>query len=363
MSQVTVVPSDKLIIVNGVDLRFDFSAPSNLHALQWFGDTGHQEWTDKSNTVLNEQNYTTEVAPYVALWQSEKTRLDKLAEAAAAEYNSLPKVRERKLLELDESWQVAESTGVIQSSLGFPVDANQRANRDVSGLISQFEMSSVTTTQFCDANNDFHEVTLDNLKVLQLELIQYAQSLYATKWQLRAAIEAAKTADELNAIDIKFVTDFTPTPVVLTPDTPTGSVVIDEKTSGPAIARALEWVGGTPDALTAGALEGLAKSGYSTSEDATMMLGSGYTAWCHEFTGTGDVIQTMPNITNERDGFLLFIRNSKTTGNVTLNPGGLGDTLDGKSSYVVAPGHSVLCFLVMLRAGGWSSTKLVNTKA
>lgn len=253
----------------------------------------------------------------------------------------LEEARTDKLTELSQKHHEAEEGGILQSSLGFPVDVNTRANRDVSGLISQMEMTSVTTAQFCDANNAFHEVTLDNLKVLQLELIQYAQSLYATKWQLRAAIEAAKTADELNAIDIKFVTDFTPTPVVLTPDTPTSGAVIDEKTSGPAIARALEWVGGTPDALTAGALDGLAKSGYSTSEDATMMLGSGYTAWCHEFTGTGDVIQTMPNITNERDGFLLFIRNSKTTGNVTLNPGGLGDTLDGKSSYVVAPGHSV----------------------
>lgn len=247
-------------------------------------------------------------------------------------------VRTEKLVELSQKHHEAEENGVLQSSLGFPVDVDTRANRDVTGLISQMEMTSVTTTQFCDANNDFHEVTLDNLKVLQLELIQYAQSLYATKWQLRAAIEAAKSVDELNAIDIKFVTDFTPTPVVLTPDTGTG---IDEKTSGPAIARALEWVGGTPDALAAGALSGLTKSGYSTSEDATMMLGSGYTAWCHEFTGTGDVTQTMPNITNERDGFLLFIRNSKTTGDITLVPGGQGDTIDGNSSYTVTPGHSV----------------------
>lgn len=253
----------------------------------------------------------------------------------------LEEVRTDKLSELDNLWSTAEETGVIQSSLGFPVDANERANRDVVGLISQMEMTSINKTQFCDANNDFHEVTLDNLKVLQLELIQYAQALYATKWQLRASIEAATTVDELNAIDIKFVTDFTPTPVVLTPDTPTGGTVIDEQTSGPAIARALEWVGGTPDALAAGALQGLAKSGYSTSEDATTMLGAGYTAWCHEFTGTGDVTQTMPNITNERDGFLLFIKNSKTSGTVTLVPGGLGDTIDGNNSVVIPAGHSI----------------------
>ena len=114
----------------------------------------------------------------------------------------------------------AEKVGIVHSSLGFPVDANERANRDISGLISQMEITDLNKTQFCDANNDFHEVTLDNLKTMKLELIQYAQSLYATKWQLRAAIEAAKTVDELNAIDIKFVTDFTPASIILTDDTP-----------------------------------------------------------------------------------------------------------------------------------------------
>lgn len=127
----------------------------------------------------------------------------------------LEDVKKNKFAILSQKHHEAEKTGVIQSSLGFPIDANERANRDVSGLISQMEMTNIDTTQFCDANNDFHEVTLDNLKIMQLELIQYAQSLYATKWQFRAAIEAAKTVDELNAIDIKFVTDFTPAPITL----------------------------------------------------------------------------------------------------------------------------------------------------
>ena len=129
---------------------------------------------------------------------------------------TLKEVCTKKLFELSKKHHEAEETGVIQSSLGFPVDASERANRDISGLISQMEMTNIDKTQFCDANNDFHEVTLDNLKIMQLELIQYAQSLYATKWQLRAAIETAKTVDELNAIDIKFVTDFTPALITLT---------------------------------------------------------------------------------------------------------------------------------------------------
>lgn len=32
---ITVVPSDNLIIVDGVALCFTYAAPANLHALQW----------------------------------------------------------------------------------------------------------------------------------------------------------------------------------------------------------------------------------------------------------------------------------------------------------------------------------------
>ncbi|WP_298032255.1 tail fiber assembly protein [uncultured Desulfovibrio sp.] len=94
MPRVTVVPADRLIIVDGEALRFDFPAPANLHALQWDGDKGHMEWTDDYNMVLDATLYSEEVAPYVALWQAEKARLVAEAEAAEAarleEYNSAP---------------------------------------------------------------------------------------------------------------------------------------------------------------------------------------------------------------------------------------------------------------------------------
>lgn len=92
MPQVTVVPADNLIIVDGAALVFPFDAPINLHALQWRGDTGHTEWTDGPNKPLTAEDYDEQVVPYVKLWQAEKARLEKAvadAEAARlAEYNS-----------------------------------------------------------------------------------------------------------------------------------------------------------------------------------------------------------------------------------------------------------------------------------
>ena len=94
MPRVTVVPADRLIIVNGEALQFDYPAPPSLHALQWGGDQGHMEWTDDYNMALDASLYDEEVAPFVALWEAEKARLTAEAEAAEAarlaEYNSDP---------------------------------------------------------------------------------------------------------------------------------------------------------------------------------------------------------------------------------------------------------------------------------
>ena len=101
MPTVTVVPADNLIIVDGKDLVFPFDAPANMHALQWLGDVGHTEWTDGPNKPLTAEDYDGQVAPYVALWEGEKSRLEAEAAAAEAEYNSLDNVKARKLVAID----------------------------------------------------------------------------------------------------------------------------------------------------------------------------------------------------------------------------------------------------------------------
>lgn len=129
MPTVTVVPSDKLIIVDGEAIVFEepFAAPANLHALQWDGQRGHIEWEDDYNWHLEAEAYEEEVAPYVALWQAEKARREKAAaEAEAArlaEYNSSAARFERLRAERDR--RIAATDYLLMPD--YPLAENSRA--------------------------------------------------------------------------------------------------------------------------------------------------------------------------------------------------------------------------------------------
>lgn len=53
-------------------------------------------------------------------------------------------------------------------------------------------------------DNTLAQLTLEQLKTIQLELISYGNNLYARKWALRSQIEACKTKEEVDAIVIDY---------------------------------------------------------------------------------------------------------------------------------------------------------------
>ena len=110
--------------------------------------------------------------------------------------------RANKLSELSTAFEDASETAHLTSSLGFEIDANETANRDIEGLT--LVMSDTDTTLFCDYNNQFHEVTRAQLETMRREIVANSQRLYQIKWQYRSLIEAATTLDELDAITITF---------------------------------------------------------------------------------------------------------------------------------------------------------------
>lgn len=126
-NHVTVVPSDRLIIVDGVPLQFDFPAPATLHALQWHDGGGHMEWTDDYNMALDASLYAEEVAPWVTLWDAEKARREREAAEAEAqrlvEYNSADARAER--LRAERNARLAASDYLVMPD--YPLSDEARA--------------------------------------------------------------------------------------------------------------------------------------------------------------------------------------------------------------------------------------------
>lgn len=117
---------------------------------------------------------------------------------------TLDEARASALARLNSAFAAAEASGKVMSSAGFVIDATERSNRDIEGLITSMEATSTPETTFCAADNSFHTVTLEQLRTMRLEVIAYGQALYARKWELRAAIESAESVAEVQVVDINF---------------------------------------------------------------------------------------------------------------------------------------------------------------
>lgn len=121
---------------------------------------------------------------------------------------TLEEVKTQKLSELEQkflAWYETEAT--VTSSLGFVADSDARAMMDTSGLVTTLEARSEEargTVAFMDHDNVAHQLTLDQMKTVNLEIIQNGQSAYAQKWALRTAIEQAQDVEAVNAISIEF---------------------------------------------------------------------------------------------------------------------------------------------------------------
>lgn len=112
-------------------------------------------------------------------------------------------VQGEKLIELNNWFEWASANAHVMSSLGFEIDADETANRNIDGLITAVEAGTLSEpVYFMDYNNQIQPVTLDNLKTMRLEVIANGQALYQQKWALRSAIEAATTKEELEQIVI-----------------------------------------------------------------------------------------------------------------------------------------------------------------
>lgn len=206
---VTVIPEDGIISVNGVPMQFKFppvAGHEKVHAIQWHEGSGTLELDGFMSEPLTAPDYDRAVAPYAQFWNTEKAKREAEKAEQEAEYNRLENVKARKLAELNRAMEEAKvsSSVSILSSTGYTVNANTTAKQNVDGLITAMTATGRDVVGFMTYDNQLINMTLEQLKTIQLELISYGNNLYARKWALRSQIEACKTKEEVDAIVISY---------------------------------------------------------------------------------------------------------------------------------------------------------------
>ena len=125
-------------------------------------------------------------------------------EVIALPERTLEEANAVKRAELNAAFVYASETAHCLSAAGFGINADETAKRYIASLIIAPEASAHEAGRLCAYDNCFQDVTLAQLKTMQLEIIANAQAIYQEKWGLRKQINEVQTLESPDAIVIDF---------------------------------------------------------------------------------------------------------------------------------------------------------------
>lgn len=115
---------------------------------------------------------------------------------------TLEELRENKLSELASSFNQRVS-GFITTTGGYMMQFDTTDAIKMEGAIKLLEATGATEGYLTQANDEtVYNVPLDTMKTVLIEMMTAFAACHARKQELRAAIKAAKSADDLDAIKI-----------------------------------------------------------------------------------------------------------------------------------------------------------------
>lgn len=125
-----------------------------------------------------------------------------------AQAKSLEVAKQQKLAQLkqeSEKFSAYEcETMFVVSSIGFKINADHKSQDNIRGLIALD-----TPTAFKDFDNQFHQVSVDDLNTLLNECYTNGASLYQQKFNMELEISQLQTVEEVDNYPIVFtMSDF-----------------------------------------------------------------------------------------------------------------------------------------------------------
>ena len=105
-------------------------------------------------------------------------------------------------MEVEEKFNEINRNTSLISSLGFEINADETALRNINGLLDVLKDDE--TREFRLWNNEFKELGKKELNVLKNEIIINGQYLYKQKWDMLSYIEKCNTIQELKDLTIEY---------------------------------------------------------------------------------------------------------------------------------------------------------------
>ena len=157
--------------------------------------TDDEEYTERANFCNENGYYIEEIEPL-----EDGTRQFTIKEPHTP---SLEEIKAQKLAKLNSLSSELEKTEnkemAVQSSLGFRINADPKAKRNIDTLI-ELEVST-----FRDYDNKIHlDMTIDNLKTIKREISMNAVNLYNQKWKMETEINSLESVEEVENYQIVF---------------------------------------------------------------------------------------------------------------------------------------------------------------
>jgi len=115
---------------------------------------------------------------------------------------ALDDLKTSKLSDLESSFD-ARVSGSFVSSQGWPMQFDRADTLAVEGAIQLLKATGQTSGYLTDANDATHYgVSLATMEAIKVEMLGAYAACHARKQEQRAAINAAQTEEELDAIEI-----------------------------------------------------------------------------------------------------------------------------------------------------------------
>lgn len=154
-----------------------------------------EEYTERANFCNENGYYIEEIEPL-----EDGTRQFTIKEPYMPSLEEIKAQKLAKLSSLSSEFEKTENKNmVVTSSLGFRVNADPKAKRNIDTLI---ELGIPT---FRDYDNEDHlDMTIDDLKTIKREISMNAINLYNQKWTMEEEIKSLKTFEEINNYHITF---------------------------------------------------------------------------------------------------------------------------------------------------------------